>query len=30
MPRKVGIGVTIGVGVLAVAGIIFAVVKSRK
>ena len=30
MPRKVGIGVTIGVSVLAVAGIIFAVVKSRK
>ena len=30
MPRKVGIGVTIGVGVLAVAGIIFAIVKKKK
>ena len=30
MPRKVGIGVTIGIGVLAVAGIIFAIVKKKK
>ena len=30
MPRKVGIGVTIGVGVLAIAGIIFAIVKKKK
>ncbi len=30
MPRKVGIGVAIGVGVLAIAGIVFAVVKKKK
>jgi len=30
MPRKVGIGVAIGVGVLSIAGIIFAVVKKKK
>lgn len=30
MPRKVGIGVTIGVSVLAIAGIIFAIVKKKK
>jgi hypothetical protein len=30
MPRKVGIGVAIGVGVLAIAGIVFAIVKKKK
>ena len=30
MPRKVGIGVTIGVSVLAIAGIVFAIVKKKK
>ena len=30
MPRKVGIGVTIGVGVLAIAGIVFAIAKNKK
>ena len=30
MPRKVGIGVTIGVGVLAIAGIVFAIAKKKK
>lgn len=30
MPRKVGIGVAIGVGVLAIAGIVFAVIRKKK
>lgn len=30
MPRKVGIGVAIGVGVLAIAGIVFAIAKKKK